>query len=152
MNSAGKLWYRIATCYAFSQSLKTFVIRSFFFKKWLLTHVFGGSQGQKASCKQACVGFSTFWSWYHIFFGCNFPGQCRARTAWGFGIIQWKCWKTHSVLHYFGGAVMKYDFNKVQDRIGSDSIKWENSWNLVQRQDFFLSGSLILTLQHCRKR
>ena len=32
----------------------------FFFKKWLLTHVFGGSQGQKSSCKQACIGFMTF--------------------------------------------------------------------------------------------
>ena len=32
---------------------------------------------------------------------------------------------------------MKYDFNKVQDRIGSDSIKWEKQLvNLVQRQDF----------------
>ena len=40
--------------------LKTFVIRSFFFKKWLLTHVFGGSQVQKYSCKQACIGFMTF--------------------------------------------------------------------------------------------
>ena len=40
--------------------LKTFVIRSFFFKKWLLTHVFGGSQVQKSSCKQACIGFMTF--------------------------------------------------------------------------------------------
>lgn len=47
---------------------------------------------------------------------------------------------------------MKYDFNKVQDRIGSDSIKWEKQLKFVQRQDFFLSGSLILTLQHCRKR
>ena len=39
--------------------LKTFVIRSFFFKKWLLTHVFGGSQGHALSCRQACVGFLT---------------------------------------------------------------------------------------------
>ena len=39
---------------------KTFVIRSFFFEKWLLTHVFGGSQGQKFSCKQACVELLTF--------------------------------------------------------------------------------------------
>ena len=49
-----------------SQSSKTFVIRSFFFEKWLLTHVFGGSQGQKFSCKQACVelltmGLTTIW-------------------------------------------------------------------------------------------
>ena len=34
--------------------------RSFFFEKWLLTHVFGGSRGQKSSCKQACIGFLTF--------------------------------------------------------------------------------------------
>ena len=31
-----------------------------FFKKWLLTHVFDGSQVQKSSCKQACIGFMTF--------------------------------------------------------------------------------------------
>ena len=31
-----------------------------FFEKWLLTHVFGGSQGQKFSCKQACVELLTF--------------------------------------------------------------------------------------------
>ena len=60
------LWYQIATCFALSQSSKTFVIRSFFFEKWLLTHVFGGSQGQKFSCKQACVELLTFWPWYHI--------------------------------------------------------------------------------------
>ena len=40
--------------------LKTFIIRSFFYEKWLLIHVFGGSQGQKSSCKQACIGFLTF--------------------------------------------------------------------------------------------
>ena len=31
-----------------------------FFKKWLLTHVFSGSQVQKSSCRQACIGFMTF--------------------------------------------------------------------------------------------
>ena len=31
-----------------------------FFKKWLLTHVFGGSQVQISSCKQACIGFMNF--------------------------------------------------------------------------------------------
>ena len=31
-----------------------------FLQKWLLTHVFGGSQVQKSSCKQACIGFMTF--------------------------------------------------------------------------------------------
>ena len=48
-----------------SAILKTFVIRSFFFKKWLLTHVLGGAQGQKSSCKHACVAFLTFFPWYH---------------------------------------------------------------------------------------
>ena len=47
-----------------SAILKTFVIRSFFFKKWLLTHVLGGVQGHK-SCKHACVAFLTFFPWYH---------------------------------------------------------------------------------------
>ena len=60
------LWYQIATCFALSQSSKAFVIRSFFFEKRLLTHVFGGSRGQKSSCKQACIGFLTFWPWYQI--------------------------------------------------------------------------------------
>ena len=52
----------IPNCYVLCTPaiLKTFVIRSFFFKKWLLTHVFGGSQVQKSSCKQACNGFMTF--------------------------------------------------------------------------------------------
>ena len=39
-------------------------LMKFFFEKWLLTHVFGGSQGQKFSCKQACVELLTFWPWY----------------------------------------------------------------------------------------
>ena len=60
------LWYRIALHCVLPQFSKTFVIRSFFFEKWLLTHVFGGSQGQKFSCKQACVELLTFWPWYHI--------------------------------------------------------------------------------------
>jgi len=51
---------RLLRALALSQSSKTFVIRSFFFEKWLLTHVFGGSRGQKSSCKQACIGFLTF--------------------------------------------------------------------------------------------
>ena len=40
-----------------STILKTFVIRTFFREKWLLTHVLGGSGGQEISCKQACVDF-----------------------------------------------------------------------------------------------
>ena len=59
------LWYQIATCFALAQSSKTFVIRSFFFEKWLLAHVFSGSRGQKSSCKQVYIGFLTFWPWYH---------------------------------------------------------------------------------------
>ena len=47
---------------------------------------------------------------------------------------------------------MKYDFNKVQDRIGSDSIKWEKQLKFGTEQDFFLSGSQIPTLQHCQKQ
>ena len=62
------LWCQIATCFALSQSSKRFVIRSFFFKKWLLTHIFDRSRGQKSSRKQACIGFLTFWPWYHNIF------------------------------------------------------------------------------------
>ena len=64
--SKGILTPLIPNCYVLCTLaiLKTFVIRSFFFKKWLLTHVFGGSQVQKSSCKQACIGFMTFWPWY----------------------------------------------------------------------------------------
>ena len=66
LGSKGILTPLIPNCYVLCTLaiLKTFVIRSFFFKKWLLTHVFGGSQVQKSSCKQACIGFMTFWPWY----------------------------------------------------------------------------------------
>ena len=59
LGSKGILTPLIPNCYVLCTPaiLKTFVIRSFFFKKWLLTHVFGGSQVQNSSCKQACVGF-----------------------------------------------------------------------------------------------
>ena len=62
LGSKGILTPLIPNCYVLCTLaiLKTFVIRSFFFKKWLLTHVFGGSQVQKSSCKQACVGFFDF--------------------------------------------------------------------------------------------
>ena len=55
LGSKGILTPLIPNCYVLCTLaiLKTFVIRSFFFKKWLLTHVFGGSQVQKSSCKQA---------------------------------------------------------------------------------------------------
>ncbi len=42
------------------QPSKAFVIRSFFFEKWLLTHAFGGPKGQNFSCRQACVEVSAF--------------------------------------------------------------------------------------------
>ena len=62
LGSKGILTPLIPNCYVLCTPaiLKTFVIRSFFFKKWLLTHVFGGSQGYKSSGKQACTGFMTF--------------------------------------------------------------------------------------------
>ena len=62
LGSKGILTPLIPNCYVLCTLaiLKTFVIRSFFFKKWLLAHVFGGSQVQKSSCKQACIGFMTF--------------------------------------------------------------------------------------------
>ena len=67
LGSKGILTPLIPNCYVLCTLaiLKTFVIRSFFFKKWLLTHVFGGTQVQKSSCKQACIGFTTFCPWYH---------------------------------------------------------------------------------------
>ena len=39
---------------------KAFVIRPFFFEKWLLTHAFGGPKGQNFSCRQACVEVPAF--------------------------------------------------------------------------------------------
>ena len=39
---------------------KTFVLRSFFFEKWLLTHAFGGPKGQNFSCRQACIEVPAF--------------------------------------------------------------------------------------------
>ena len=67
LGSKGILTPLIPNCYVLCTLaiLKTFVIRSFFFKKWLLTHVLGGVQGQKSSCKHACVAFLTFFPWYH---------------------------------------------------------------------------------------
>ena len=67
LGSKGILTPLIPNCYVLCTFaiLKTFVICSFFFKKWLLTHVFGGSQVQKSSCKQACVGFMNLGPWYH---------------------------------------------------------------------------------------
>ena len=39
---------------------KIFVIRSFFCKKWLLTHIFCVSKDNKFFCKQACTEFLYF--------------------------------------------------------------------------------------------
>lgn len=47
---------------------------------------------------------------------------------------------------------MKYDFNKVQDRIGSDSIKWEKQLKFGTKTGLLPFWIAILTLQHCRKR
>ena len=51
--------------YAFAILAKIFVIRSFFCKKWLLTHIFCVSKDNKFSCKQACIEFLYFWHLYH---------------------------------------------------------------------------------------
>ena len=48
-----------------SAILKTSLIRLFFFKYWILTHVFSRSQVQKSSCWQACSGFPLFCPWHH---------------------------------------------------------------------------------------
>ena len=62
LGSKGLLPPLIPDCFALRAStiLKTFIIRSFFYEKWLLIHVLGGSQGQKSSCKQACIRVPTF--------------------------------------------------------------------------------------------
>ena len=39
---------------------KIFVIRSFFCKKWLLTHIFCVSKDNKSFSKQACIRFLYF--------------------------------------------------------------------------------------------
>ena len=73
--------------------LKTFVIRSFFFEKRLLTHVFGGSQGQKFSCKQACVELLTFWPWYHAY-----------NISTNGGICQLNIWQSTAMIYFRGMA------------------------------------------------
>ena len=74
LGSKGILTPLIPNCYVLCTLaiLKTFVIRSFFFKKWLLTHVFGESRDQKSFCKQTCIGFLTFWPWYRINYNISF--------------------------------------------------------------------------------
>ena len=47
-------------CHRHIAPSKVFVIRSFFFEKWLLTHAFGGPKGQNFSCRQACVEVPAF--------------------------------------------------------------------------------------------
>ena len=83
LGSKGILPPLIPNCYVLCTLaiLKTFVIRSFFFKKWLLTHVLGGSQVQKSSCKQACIGFMTFWPWYHVKKNIKKSPLCLHRTG-----------------------------------------------------------------------
>ena len=56
---------------------------------------------------------------------------------------------------------MKYDFNKVQDRIGSDSIKWEKQLKFgtktgllpfwIADTDFATSGTSGFLLYHDRR-
>ena len=47
---------------------------------------------------------------------------------------------------------MKYDFNKVQDRIGSDSIKWEKQLKFGTKTGLLPFWIADTDLQHCRKR
>ena len=56
LGSKGILTPLIPNCYVLCTLaiLKTFVIRSFFFKKWLLIHVFGGAQVSPRSCVMFC--------------------------------------------------------------------------------------------------
>jgi len=58
--SIGNLSYQVAPHCVLPQPSKAFVIRSFFFEKWLLTHAFGGPKGQNFSCRQACVEVPAF--------------------------------------------------------------------------------------------
>ena len=54
------LSYQVAPHCVLPQPSKAFVIRSFFFEKWLLTHALGGPKGQNFSCRQACVEVPAF--------------------------------------------------------------------------------------------
>ena len=62
LESKGILPPLIPNCYVLCTLaiLKTFVICSFFFKKWLLTHVFGGFQGHKSSASKLAPDASKF--------------------------------------------------------------------------------------------
>ena len=44
---------------------KTFVLRSFFFEKWLLTHVLACPKFKNPRASFACVGFPNFGHWYY---------------------------------------------------------------------------------------
>ena len=44
---------------------KTFVIRSFFFEKWLLTYVLACPKFKNPPASFACVGFPNFGHWYY---------------------------------------------------------------------------------------
>ena len=86
-------WYRIAPHCVLPQFSKTFVIRTFFFEKWLLTHIFGGSQCQKSSRKQACIGLLTFWPWYHYMLSNN---KIQAVGTWAGMCPSAPCHTRHS--------------------------------------------------------
>ena len=61
---------RIATCLALPQSSKIFVIRAFFFEKWLLTHILAGSEVRNlpASKLASDFDFGTLVSLYYKYF------------------------------------------------------------------------------------
>ena len=58
--SIGNLSYQVAPHCVLPQPSKAFVIRSFFFEKWLLTHVFKPSPAGKPASK-----FRPFFPWYY---------------------------------------------------------------------------------------
>ena len=59
MNSAGKLDTGLLRA-MHSRNLKTFVIRSFFFKRWLLTHVLAGPKVKKPPASKLASVFRPF--------------------------------------------------------------------------------------------
>ena len=75
--------------------LKTFVIRSFFFKKWLLTHVLAGPKFKNPPASKLASDFRPFDPWYHIMLSPVFyrpvkgPAGCIAATL--IGRIQFFC-------------------------------------------------------------
>ena len=54
------LRYRIVPYFVLSQSSKTFAIRSFFFEKWLLTHVLAGQEIKNPLASELASAFCPF--------------------------------------------------------------------------------------------